>query len=110
MTDMEEQLPDELQKEMTGNVNEEQRYTTHDYVLSYVGSKDGSKSNDMLAYLYAVSGKVTTRGYLYHVIIRLRKRGLITTKNRQVPGKATHFITFAGMKKARPFCEVPNAE
>ena len=106
---MKETMPAELEKEL-GGTGEENRYTTHDYVLSYIAEHDGCKANDLLVYLYAVSGKATSRGYLYHVIIRLRKRNWISTKHRQVPGKATHFITFTGIKEARPYCEVPDAE
>lgn len=98
-------LPPELREEMGWQEKPDQPYNAHDYVLCYIAEHDGSTSNDLLIYLWATMGKITSRNYLYHMLGRLRRRGLIHTNNEVRP--SVHFITVKGLKEARPFVDVP---
>lgn len=97
-------MPEELQKQLSGKPPDPNRpYNAHDLVLCYVCRNNGATANDLLVYLWAVTGKVTTRGYLYHILSRLRRRGHIVTKDMSAPMKANHWPTSRGAKASRPF-------
>ena len=102
-------LPDKLLKQMSSVPRPDRPYTLHDLVLSYIAAHpDGANANDLLVYLWESTGKVTVRAYVYQTIFRLRKRGVITTKNSGVPNKARNYITARGAREARPFLEINN--
>ena len=101
-----EGLPKELIEQLGGQVREGKPYNAHELVLTYINNHNGSKTNELLVYLWKMQEKVTSRPYLYHILCRLRAQGLIETTNMSVPNKATHFATESGRKKARPYWEV----
>ncbi len=100
-------LPDTLLDQMGGKTNDTRPYTSHDLVLSYVAAHPGgSTANDLLVYLWESTSKVTTRGYLYHILSRLRKAGVVLTRNPRSPVDAMHYATLQGANQARPYLEV----
>jgi hypothetical protein len=99
-------MPDELVRELGGVPKEDRKYTAHDHALAYINAHDGVTANDLLVYLYKAMDKVTSRGYLYHILGRLRKAGLIETRDMRKPGEATHFTTQMGSIAARPYWEL----
>lgn len=101
-------LPKELQDQLGGKEKPDRPYNTHDLALSYIANNDGVTANDLLIYLWAMTKKVTSRNYLYHVLRRLRNRGLIETTNRSIPLRAKHICTPKGFTNARPFMGVPD--
>ena len=105
MNDNGTDLPDELINEMAGNRSDGRKYNAHDLVLAYVNNHDGSRTNELLVYLYEMQGKVTSRAYLYRIMTRLRAQGLIETRNPRWPVKATHYTTPLGRKNARIYWE-----
>jgi len=103
-------LPKELLDELSGQLKEDRKYTVHDHALAKINaSPDGATANELLVYLFfANDNKLTKRGYLYHVLSRLRKKGLIHTKNSgDAHGRALNFITEEGADVARPTVETP---
>ena len=98
-------LPKELTDQLGGEPYRDpaRKYTATDLVLSYIASTpDGVLTNDLLLYLWEQTGKVTSRAYLYHILVILRKRGFIYTQDMSKPGKARSFIEGAGRDAARP--------
>ena len=101
-------LPKELQKEMGGDQYRDpaRKYTAQDLVLAYIAATpDGVLTNDLLVYLWEMTGKVTSRAYLYHILVTLRKRNHIYTQDMSSPGKARSFIEGEGRDAARPLPE-----
>lgn len=107
-------LPKELKKQMGGVEfrDPDRPYTTHDLVLSYISyhtapplKSRGVSANDLLEYVWLMTGKVASRGYIYRVLTTLRQRGHITTKGSHKPGKARNFSTGLGRHEARPYKE-----
>lgn len=97
-------IPQELVDELGGQLRDDRKYTAHDHVLAKINaSPDGATVNDIVTYLYYAQGQtVTKRGYIYHVLSRLRKQGFIRTENMSVPGEARNFATQLGHDHARP--------
>ncbi|RKZ87841.1 MAG: hypothetical protein DRQ39_03515 [Gammaproteobacteria bacterium] len=103
-------LPKELLDELGGQLKDDRKYTIHDHVLAKINAHpDGVTVNDLMVYLFfANDNKLTKREYLYHVLSRLRKKGLIHTKNSgDAHGRAMNLITEEGAKLARPTVETP---
>ena len=101
-------LPKELTDQMGGDPyrDPDRKYTATDLVLTYIANQpDGVLTNDLLVYLWEQTGKVTSRAYLYHILVTLRKRGQIYTQDMSAPGKARSFIDEAGRDAARPLPE-----
>ena len=99
-------MPPELVQQLGGVIKDDRKYTAHDHALAYINAHDGTTANDLIVYLYQAMDKVTSRGYLYHILGRLRKAGLIETRNPQHPGEAAHFTTELGAATARPYWEL----
>jgi len=98
-------LPQELQQELGGVKTDDRKYTAKDLVLTYIAQKGEANANDLLIYLWSVTGKVTKRPYLYHILTSLRQGGFIYTENSSIPNKATNCITLTGLDAARPYKE-----
>ena len=74
--------------------------------LLYIASQpDGALTNDLLAYLWEATGVMTSRAYLYHILVTLRKRCHIYTLDMSKPGLARNFIEGEGRDAARPLPE-----
>ncbi len=99
-------LPKELIEQLGGQVREGKPYSARELVLAYITNHDGSRTNELLVYLYQMQEKVTSRAYLYQIISKLRKQDLVETTNPQSPINATHYATVSGRAASRPYWEV----
>ena len=86
--------------------NPDRKYTKLDLVLSYIANTpDGVLTSDLIAYLWEATGEMTSRAYLYHILVTLRKRCHIYTLDMSKPGLARNFIEGEGRDAARPLPE-----
>lgn len=99
------ELPAALKAQM-GTGNPDRPYTKHEYVLSYIVRNHETTVDEMLIYLWAISGEVTGRGYLHTVLKRLRDTNLIESTQYALGKSSTYRATEHGRKAARPFMEV----
>ena len=102
-TDLTE-LPEELRKELA--YCGASKYTARDCALAYLASAgDRVTTNDMLIYVYKVTGHVVKRSYLYQMLYRMRKLGLIEHSKPLANGHKTFRITPDGALVARPYID-----
>ena len=95
-------IPKELKTQLAKSAGP-QEYTKHDLVLAYLNKHGEASIDDLLVYLWVISGAVTERGYLHTVVKRLRDRGRISSQSF-AEGKTTkYFITDIGRAAARPY-------
>jgi hypothetical protein len=73
-------------------------FNTHDLSLAYMEERGPATVDELLVYLWQVTHKVTSREYMYHVLKRLRDRGLIERVELESETVVRHMLTTAGEK------------
>lgn len=108
-------LPKALLKELPQYANERAKYTAKEAVLALLANAtEPVSTKDMMIYVYRLNKTVTKRTYLYQMLYRLRKTGLVAEgiKNEMQVGDTSatkgFVITEEGRMQARPYVEVPN--
>lgn len=106
-------LPKALLKELPSYTHDRVKYTAKDLILALLAnSKEPVNTRDMLIYVYQVNKTVMKRTYLYQMLYRLRKAGLISegVQNELQVGDSHaskgFTITEEGRLMARPYVEV----
>lgn len=69
-----DELPDELKEQMK---EPQVRDDAHALVLAYINHDGTATVTELIEYIWRVTGKVKTRGYMHRVLMRLRNRELI---------------------------------
>lgn len=96
------ELPEELKAQM-GDGNPDKPYTKHELVLAYINRNKEVTVDELLVYLWAMTGKVTRRSYMHMVLKRLRDRNEIESEQFAKGKSSVYRITEQGAKDARPF-------
>ena len=112
-------LPKALLAELPEYSNERRKYNAKELVLALMANfhPGGVSTKDMMIYVYKVNKTIMKRNYLYQMLYRLRKAGLIgagvaqtarTSANgsRLNEGVKDFYITEEGRQVARPYIPV----
>ena len=110
-------LPKALLKELPEYSDERKKYNAKELVLALLArNTKGVTTKDMMIYIYEVNKIIVKRTYLYQMLYRLRKQGLIHTEfqtprssangSRLNEGTKQYGITEEGRLMARPYIEV----
>ena len=95
-------LPEALKQQM-GDHNPDKAYTKRDYVLSYIVRNGEAVVDELLVYLWHMTGEVTSRSYLHGMLKSLRDDDRIESTQFGQGKSSTYRATSAGEDKARPF-------
>ena len=112
-------LPKALLKELPEYANERRKYNAKELVLALMANfhPAGVTTKDMMVYVYRANKTVMKRNYLYQMLYRLRKAGLVGEGVPQTPrtssngsrlneGTKYFHITEEGRQVARPYIPV----
>ena len=112
-------LPKALLEELPEYSNERRKYNAKELVLALMANfhPAGVTTKDMMIYVYRANKTVMKRNYLYQMLYRLRKAGLVgagtpmTTRpqsahSRMNEGTKYFHITEEGRLVARPYIPV----
>jgi DNA-binding PadR family transcriptional regulator len=78
-------------------------YSMRDLVLAYMGKFDEASLDDLMIYIYKVRNRVASRGYMYQLIYRLRRDGLVQALEKQTPHNVVYRLTTEGLERAPAF-------
>jgi len=90
-------LPPELAEQLVGRTE----HNTHDLTMAYMNERGPATIDELLVYLYRVTGKVTSRDYMYQVLKRLRDRNLIARIELESEVVVRHMLTIEGDRHVR---------
>jgi len=110
-------LPAALLKELPQYPEDRKKYNAKELVLAMLANATvGVTTKDMMIYVWQVNKIVMKRTYLYQMLYRLRREGLINTTrqssitsgngSRVNEGTKYYAITDEGRSMARPYIEV----
>ncbi len=102
-------LPPELIKNLTG-VKLEEGYTLRDLAIAYINHHGTASLDDLLIYIYKVRNKISSRGYMYQLVHRLRKEGLVQSIEKKAPHNIVYRLTPDGEKIALPYLSSETGE
>lgn len=95
-------LPPELTKELKG-VRTGDRYTMRDLAMCYISHHGHASLDEIMVYIFAIRNRITSRGYMYQLIHRLRSDGLVQSAEKATPHNVVYRLTPAGEEKALPY-------
>lgn len=95
-------LPPELTKELK-SVKTGDRYTMRDLALAYIAHHGFAPLDDIMVYIFRIRGKITSRGYMYQMMHRLRGDGLVQPAEKATPHNVVYRLTEAGEDEALPY-------
>ena len=97
MPNANETLPPELLAQMKKPKNK-LRKDAHTLTLVYINERGPATVDELLVYMWKLTGEVKSRDYVYHVLMRLRKRGHLERIELESEVVVRHLLTEAGEK------------
>lgn len=91
------ELPPELAKELSNPPE----HNMHELALAYMEEMGPATIDELLVYFYNVTGKATSRAYLYNLLKRLRDRKLIERVELESEVVVRHMLTAKGERQVK---------
>ena len=78
-------------------------YTMRELALSFIGEYGHATVDDLMIYIFQMRNRVTSRGYVYQMVHRLRQQGLLQTMEQATPHNVVYKLTEAGEEVAMAY-------
>jgi DNA-binding PadR family transcriptional regulator len=102
-------LPPELTKNLK-SVKTGDTYTFIDLCLAFIAHHGEATLDDLLIYIYEIRNKITSRGYMYQMMHRLRRDELVRPVEKAGPHTVVYKLTVKGEELALPYLQPESGE
>lgn len=105
--------PKNLPPELTANLKAfitPDKYTIKDLVLCFLGQYGKATIDDLLIYVFQTRNRVTSRGYMYQLVHRLRHEGWLQPAEKSAPHSTVYVLTADGKDEAPAYVSPETGE